>query len=249
MKEMKSPKKPILYYCLLVITVMLLLNIFVFPNFLEAQIKEVDYGTFLDMVEEKQISEVEIGDDEIVFADKEEKTGFYKTGRLEDPDIVNRLKDSGAKFSRQVAQKTSPLVSVLVSWVLPLVLFYLVGMLLYKKMTQKMGGGPGAMTFGKSNAKVYVESSTGIKFSDVAGEDEAKEVLTEIVDFLHNPSKYAQIGATLPKGALLVGPPGTGKTPGQGCGRRGERTFFLYFRFGVCGNVCRHGGGKGQRFV
>lgn len=212
MKEMKSPKKPILYYCLLVITVMLLLNIFVFPNFLEAQIKEVDYGTFLDMVEEKQISEVEIGDDEIVFADKEEKTGFYKTGRLEDPDIVNRLKDSGAKFSRQVAQKTSPLVSVLVSWVLPLVLFYLVGMLLYKKMTQKMGGGPGAMTFGKSNAKVYVESSTGIKFSDVAGEDEAKEVLTEIVDFLHNPSKYAQIGATLPKGALLVGPPGTGKT-------------------------------------
>ncbi len=212
MKEAKTPKKPILYYCLIVVTVMMLLNMFVFPGLLETKIREVDYGTFLDMVEQKQIGEVEIGDEEIVFTDKNEKPGIYKTGRLEDPDIVERLDQSGAKFSRHVTEQMSPILSFVLSWILPLVLFYFVGMFLYKKMAQKMGGGPNALTFGKSNAKVYVESSTGIKFSDVAGEDEAKEVLTEIVDFLHNPSKYAQIGASLPKGALLVGPPGTGKT-------------------------------------
>lgn len=212
MKEAKTPKKPILYYCLIVVTVMMLLNMFVFPGLLETKIREVDYGTFLDMVEQKQIGEVEIGDEEIVFTDKNEKPGIYKTGRLEDPDIVERLDQSGAKFSRHVTEQISPILSFVLSWILPLVLFYFVGMFLYKKMAQKMGGGPNALTFGKSNAKVYVESSTGIKFSDVAGEDEAKEVLTEIVDFLHNPSKYAQIGASLPKGALLVGPPGTGKT-------------------------------------
>ena len=208
MKEVKSPKKPLIYYYCIALAVIFLLNNLLFPKMLEMQIKEVDYGTFLSMLEEENIEEVEVEENQIVFSDRQDPQKFYKTGRMEDPNLVDRLHAADVRFGSEIVQQASPIVS----WFISIVLMILLGQLLSHYMMKKMGGGPQSMTFGKSNAKIYVESKTGIKFSDVAGEDEAKEILTEIVDFLHNPGKYTEIGASLPKGALLVGPPGTGKT-------------------------------------
>lgn len=215
MKEYKTPKKPIMYYYFIGLLVLMLLNYFVFPQFMKHQVKEVDYGTFLTMVDEGKVNEVEVSTEEIVFTEKDSKgnTNYYKTGVMYDPDLTNRLYQKNVKFSQQIVEKTSPLMSVFLTWIIPTVVIIGLGQLLLRSMQKKMmGAGGNAMTFGKSNAKVYVESTTGIKFKDVAGQDEAKEALTEIVDFLHNPKKYTEIGASMPKGALLVGPPGTGKT-------------------------------------
>ena len=210
MKEYKTPKRPIMYYYFIGLLVLMFLNYFVFPQFMKHQVKEVDYGTFLTMVNEGKVNEVEVSTEEIVFTEKDSNgnTNYYKTGVMYDPDLTNRLYEKNVKFSQEIVEKTSPLMSVLLTWILPTVVIIGLGQLLLRNM----GGGGNAMTFGKSNAKVYVESTTGIKFKDVAGQDEAKEALTEIVDFLHNPKKYTEIGAAMPKGALLVGPPGTGKT-------------------------------------
>ena len=191
---------------------MMLLNSLLFPRLLKQKVETVDYGTFLNMVSEKQVDTVQIEGDYIYFTDKQEKPAFYQTTTFDDPDLVDRLQASGCAFGRVVEEEMSPILSFLISWILPIVIFALLGQWLSSKMMKKMGGGMSSMQFGKSNAKVYVESSTGIKFEDVAGEDEAKEILKEIVDFLHNPQKYQEIGASMPKGALLVGPPGTGKT-------------------------------------
>ena len=212
MKEVKQPKKPLIFYYLIVLIVMMLLNSLLFPRLLKQKVETVDYGTFLNMVSEKQVDTVQIEGDYIYFTDKQEKPAFYQTTTFDDPDLVDRLQESGCAFGRVVEEEMSPILSFLISWILPIVIFALLGQWLSSKMMKKMGGGMSAMQFGKSNAKVYVESSTGIKFEDVAGEDEAKEILKEIVDFLHNPQKYQEIGASMPKGALLVGPPGTGKT-------------------------------------
>lgn len=212
MKEVKKPKKPLIFYYLLVLLVMMLLNSLLFPRLLKQQVENVDYGTFLDMVDEKQVEMVQMEGDYIYFSDKQERPGFYRTTTFDDPELVERLRASGCSFGRVVQEQMSPILSFLVSWILPIVIFIAIGQFISSRLMKKMGGGISPMQFGKSNAKVYVESTTGIKFSDVAGEDEAKEVLTEIVDFLHNPQKYQEIGATMPKGALLVGPPGTGKT-------------------------------------
>ena len=212
MKEVKQPKKPLIFYYLIVLIVMMLLNSLLFPRLLKQKVETVDYGTFLNMVSEKQVDTVQIEGDYIYFTDKQEKPAFYQTTTFDDPDLVDRLQASGCAFGRVVEEEMSPILSFLISWILPIVIFALLGQWLSSKMMKKMGGGMCSMQFGKSNAKVYVESSTGIKFEDVAGEDEAKEILKEIVDFLHNPQKYQEIGASMPKGALLVGPPGTGKT-------------------------------------
>ena len=212
MKEVKQPKKPLIFYYLIVLIVMMLLNSLLFPRLLKQKVETVDYGTFLNMVSEKQVDTVQIEGDYIYFTDKQEKPAFYQTTTFDDPDLVDRLQASGCAFGRVVEEEMSPILSFLISWILPIVIFALLGQWLSSKMMKKMGGGMSSMQFGKSNAKVYVESSTGIKFEDVAGEDEAKEILKEIVDFLHNPQKYQEIGASMPKGALLVGPPGTGKT-------------------------------------
>ena len=209
---MKQPKKPLIFYYLIVLIVMMLLNSLLFPRLLKQKVETVDYGTFLNMVSEKQVDTVQIEGDYIYFTDKQEKPAFYQTTTFDDPDLVDRLQASGCAFGRVVEEEMSPILSFLISWILPIVIFALLGQWLSSKMMKKMGGGMSSMQFGKSNAKVYVESSTGIKFEDVAGEDEAKEILKEIVDFLHNPQKYQEIGASTPKGALLVGPPGTGKT-------------------------------------
>ncbi|MDY5627976.1 MAG: ATP-dependent zinc metalloprotease FtsH [Clostridia bacterium] len=212
MNEVKKPKKPLIYYYGIVLLILMLFNLLLMPKMLERQIKEVDYGTFMTMTEEKNIGRVQIEANQILFTDKKGTT-VYKTGPMSDPGLVERLKASGAVFSSPIIQEASPLLSFLLSWILPMVIFILLGQFLTKKMMNKAGG-PNSMMFnmGKSNAKVYVKSSNGIKFSDVAGEDEAKENLTEIVDYLHNPKKYSEIGASMPKGILLVGPPGTGKT-------------------------------------
>ncbi|MGM9575723.1 MAG: ATP-dependent zinc metalloprotease FtsH [Oscillospiraceae bacterium] len=212
MNEVKKPKKPLIYYYFIVLLVILLFNLLLMPQIVQRQIKETDYGTFMTMTEEQEIGRVEIQDNQILFTDKDETT-VYKTGLMYDPGLVDRLKASGAVFSSEIVEETSPLLSVLLTWVLPLIIFILLGQFLSKRMMDKAGG-PNSMMFnmGKSNAKVYVKSSDGIKFSDVAGEDEAKENLTEIVEYLHNPDKYREIGASMPKGILLVGPPGTGKT-------------------------------------
>ena len=212
MKEVKSPKKPLLYYYSIVLIVILLFNCIVSPLLLRAQVEEVDYGTFMRMIEEKNIGKVEVRTGEIVFTDKDEKQ-IYKTGAMEDATLTQRLYESGAEFSKDVDQTASPIISYLLTGLLPMVLFFLVGQMLYKRLMSQ-NGGKDAMTFGigKSNAKVYVESTKGIRFDDVAGEDEAKESLKEIVDYLHDPQKYTDIGASMPKGVLLVGPPGTGKT-------------------------------------
>ncbi len=212
MNEVKKPKKPLFFYYGIALIVILLFNLLLMPRINEIRVREVDYGTFMTMTEEKQLAEVEVGDNKIVFSDKE--GNIYKTGRIGDDGLVDRLHGSGAKFASEIIEETSPILSFLLSWVLPIVIFVLLGQLMSRWLMKKMSGGNGAMTFdlGKSNAKVYVKSSDGIHFSDVAGEDEAKENLTEIVEYLHDPSKYSEIGASMPKGILLVGPPGTGKT-------------------------------------
>ena len=213
MNEVKQPKKPIISYYFIVLIVIMLFNWLVMPWFLERQIQQVDYGTFMTMTEEGNIGRVDIQSNQIVFTDKE-NTRIYKTGLMDDPGRTERLHASGAVFSSEIIEEASPLLSILLTWVLPLLIFIGLGQLMTKKLMDRAGGGPNSMMFnmGKSNAKVYVKSSDGIKFSDVAGEDEAKENLTEIVDYLHNPDKYKEIGASMPKGILLVGPPGTGKT-------------------------------------
>ena len=212
MKEVKQPKKPLIFYYLIVMLVMMLLNSLLFPKLMRQQVENVDYGTFLGMVDEKQVAMVQIEGDYIYFTDKQEEPGFYRTTTFDDPQLVERLQESGCSFGRVVQEEMSPVLSFILSWILPIVIFIVIGQLISGWLMKKMGGGMPAMQFGKSNAKIYVESTTGIKFSDVAGEDEAKEILAEIVDFLHNPRKYQEIGASMPKGALLVGPPGTGKT-------------------------------------
>ena len=211
MHEVKKPKKNLAYYYLIVILVLMLFNAFAMPYIAEQQVEEVDYGTFMSMTEKGKIGQVEIESNQIIFTNKD-NTKIYKTGLMDDPDRTQRLYDSGAKFSSQIVQQMSPLANVLLTWILPILIFVALGQYMSKKM---MGGKDGnSMIFGmgKSNAKVYIKSSDGIKFSDVAGEDEAKENLTEIVEYLHDPDRYKEIGASMPKGILLVGPPGTGKT-------------------------------------
>ena len=212
MNEVKQPKKPLAYYYGIVLLLLLVFNWLVMPLITDAKIKEVDYGTFMSMTEQKNIGRVEIEDNQILFTDKGE-TQVYKTGVMQDPDLVQRLYDAGATFSSEIVEETSPLLTFLLSFIMPLVLFIALGQFMSRKLMDKMGG-PNAMSFnmGKSNAKVYVKSSDGIRFSDVAGVEEAEESLTEIVNYLHDPTKYREIGATMPKGVLLVGPPGTGKT-------------------------------------
>ena len=216
MKKVEKPKKPLIFYYLIALIILVLLNTFLSPNILgKNKVKEVDYGTFLTMVEGKEVSKVELNGDTIYFTDNSEEPKYYETTTFDDPNLVNRLEDAGCEFGRVAQQEMNPLLSFFLVWILPLLIFWALGQWLAKKMMAKMGGGAAGnpfMQFGKSNAKVYVESTTGITFQDVAGEDEAKELLTEIVDFLHNPQKYTEIGAVCPKGALLVGPPGTGKT-------------------------------------
>ena len=214
MKQVQKPKKPIIFYYVIALIVILLLNLLLFPRLLEPKVTEVDYGKFLQMVDNNEISEVQIQSNEIIFSDKSSPANYYKTGVMNDYKLVDRLYEAGiTEFGTPIIEQMSPLMEFLLTWVIPIVVMVALGQWLMKRMTSKMMGGMGnAMSFGKSNAKVYVQSETGIKFADVAGEDEAKEILQEIVDFLHNPQKYEEIGAKMPKGALLVGPPGTGKT-------------------------------------
>ena len=215
MQEVKQPnKKPFIFYYMIALIVIILINSLLVPQIVQRAVKEVDYNTFMQMTYDKQIDEVQVQDNQIVFTAKNDKT-IYKTGLMDDPDRTQRLYDSGAKFSSEIVEEASPLLSFLISWLLPLIIIIGFGQLMYRQMAKKAGGdsmmfGMGGM--GKSNAKVYVKSSNGIKFTDVAGEDEAKENLTEIVEYLHDPDKYKEIGASMPKGILLVGPPGTGKT-------------------------------------
>ncbi|MCI7743105.1 MAG: ATP-dependent zinc metalloprotease FtsH [Clostridiales bacterium] len=213
MQEVKKPKKPLIFYYTLALAILLVFNLLAMPYISARQVKEVDYGSFMTMTQEQNIGQVEVLDNQIVFTDKAEEN-IYKTGRMDDPQLVERLYNSGAEFASEIVEETSPLLTILLYWILPLVLFIALGQFMSKKLMDKASGGPNSMMFnmGKSNAKVYVRSSDGIRFSDVAGVDEAKENLAEIVDYLHNPDKYRQIGASMPKGVLLVGPPGTGKT-------------------------------------
>ena len=212
MKEVKTPKKPLLYYYSIAILVVLLFNFLVMPLIVRQQVEEVDYGTFMTMTENREIGQVEIESNQILFTNKD-GSKVYKTGVLDDPGLVERLHASGAEFASEIVEQMSPFLSIL-TWVLPVVLFVAIGQYMARKLTEKAGGGAGSMMFGmgKSNAKVYVQSTEGIRFADVAGEDEAKENLQEVVNYLHDPSKYKEIGASMPKGILLVGPPGTGKT-------------------------------------
>jgi len=213
MKEVKSPKKPLIFYYGIALLVIVLFNVIVSPLLVKARVTEVDYGTFMSMIEQKKIGNVEVEDDQIIFTDKDDAKKIYKTGAMNDPTLTQRLYDSGATFSKDIETTTSPLVSFLLTFVLPLIIFIGLGQYMGKKLMEQAGGKNSmAFGFGKSNAKVYVPSTQGIHFSDVAGEDEAKESLSEIVDYLHNPKKYSDVGASMPKGVLLVGPPGTGKT-------------------------------------
>ena len=213
MKEVKSPKKPLIFYYGIALLVIVLFNVIVSPLLVKARVTEVDYGTFMSMIEQKKIGNVEVEDDQIIFTDKDDAKKIYKTGAMNDPTLTQRLYDSGAKFSKDIETTTSPLVSFLLTFVLPLIIFIGLGQYMGKKLMEQAGGKNSmAFGFGKSNAKVYVPSTQGIHFSDVAGEDEAKESLSEIVDYLHNPKKYSDVGASMPKGVLLVGPPGIGKT-------------------------------------
>lgn len=212
MNEVKTPKKPLISYYVIMIIILMLFNFWLLPNIIQMQVKEVDYGTFMSMTEDKDIGRVEIQSNKIIFTNKAEDA-VYKTGVMNDPGLTERLHESGAVFASEIIEQTSPMLSILLYWILPLLIFIGIGQIMNKKMMKKAGGGNSMMfNMGKSNAKVYVKSSDGIKFSDVAGEDEAKENLTEIVEYLHNPEKYKEIGASMPKGILLVGPPGTGKT-------------------------------------
>ena len=213
MKEVTSPQKPLIFYYGIALLVIVLFNVIVSPLLVKARVTEVDYGTFMSMIEQKKIGNVEVEDDQIIFTDKDDTKKIYKTGAMNDPTLTQRLYDSGAKFSKDIETTTSPLVSFLLTFVLPLIIFIGLGQYMGKKLMEQAGGKNSmAFGFGKSNAKVYVPSTQGIHFSDVAGEDEAKESLSEIVDYLHNPKKYSDVGASMPKGVLLVGPPGTGKT-------------------------------------
>ena len=213
MQEVKSPKKPLLYYYGVVLLVLLVFNLIVTPLLLKEEVTEVDYGTFMSMTEEKNIGQVQVEDQQIVFTDKDGKN-VYQTNAMDDPQLTERLYESGAKFSKDVSSSTSPLLSLLITGLLPMLIFIGLGQYMAKKLRDQMGGKDSLMFggMGKSNAKVYVQSTAGIHFDDVAGEDEAKESLAEIVDYLHNPQKYTDVGASMPKGVLLVGPPGTGKT-------------------------------------
>ena len=213
MQEVKSPKKPLLYYYGVVLLVLLVFNLIVTPLLLKEEVTEVDYGTFMSMTEDKNIGQVQVEDQQIVFTDKDEKN-VYKTNAMDDPQLTERLYESGAKFSKDVDASTSPLLSLLITGILPMLIFIGLGQYMAKKLRDQMGGKDSLMFggMGKSNAKIYVQSTKGIRFDDVAGEDEAKESLAEIVDYLHNPQKYTDVGASMPKGVLLVGPPGTGKT-------------------------------------
>lgn len=212
MNEVKKPKRPLIFYYGIALLILLLFNFLAVPGIMESKIEDVDYGKFMSMTENKEIGYVEIQDNRIIFTDTANEK-IYQTGIVDDPGMTERLYNSGAKFSKEIVKEASPLMNFLLTWVLPIIMFIAIGQLISKQMFKKMGGG-NSMTFnmGKSNAKIYVKSSDGIKFSDVAGEDEAKENLAEIVDYLHNPKKYSEIGASMPKGILLVGPPGTGKT-------------------------------------
>ncbi len=213
MKEVKSPKKPLIFYYGIALLVIVLFNVIVSPLLIKARVVEVDYGTFMSMIEQKKIGNVEVKNDQIIFTEKDNEKVIYKTGAMNDPTLTQRLYDSGAKFSKDIETTTSPIVSFLLTFVLPLLIFIGLGQYMAKKLMEQAGGKDSlAFGFGKSNAKVYVPSTQGIHFSDVAGEDEAKESLAEIVDYLHNPKKYSDVGASMPKGILLVGPPGTGKT-------------------------------------
>ena len=212
MNEVKTPKKPFYVYYAIVLLALFLINALLVPRLTTGMVKQVDYDTFMKMTLDKQIDEVEVQDNQIIFTAKDDST-IYKTGVMNDPDLTQRLYDSGAKFSSEIVEQMSPLLGFFLSWILPILIFFALGQILSRKLMKKMGGNNSMMFgMGKSNAKIYVKSSEGIKFSDVAGEDEAKENLTEIVEYLHNPDKYKEIGASMPKGILLVGPPGTGKT-------------------------------------
>ena len=211
--EVKPPKKPLIFYYCIAMLVLILLNALVMPSIYKASISEVSYSEFLDMLDKKCITRAEIENDAITFlATTDGKQGIYTTGRIDDDQLVERMRNAGVDFAKSIPTQNSPLLEFLMTWILPMVLFIAIGQLLMRQMSKRMGGGVGAMSFGKSNAKVYVAAQTGISFANVAGEDEAKAALKEIVDFLHNPEKYTAIGAKLPKGVLLVGPPGTGKT-------------------------------------
>ena len=212
MKEVKPPKKPLIYYYGVALVVLLLINFLLVPLVARHAVQEVDYGTFMTMTENKEIGQVEVEDNQIIFTNKD-GSKVYKTGPMNDPDLTQRLYDAGAEFTRDIVEETSPLLSFVLTWILPIIIFIAIGQLVTKKLTDRAGG-PGSMMFGagKSNAKIYVQSTQGIRFADVAGEDEAKENLQEIVNYLHDPGKYQEIGASMPKGILLVGPPGTGKT-------------------------------------
>ena len=212
MNEVKRPKKPLIFYYAIVLIVLLLINLLTVPWLSQLRVQEVDYGTFVKMAEDKDLGLVEIqeAENQVIFTNKDQ-TSVYKAGMIPDPDLAQMLKDSGAQYSGQVMEQANPILTFLLSWVLPIVIFVAIGQFMSKKLMQRAGG-PNAMSFGKANAKVYVKSSEGIRFSDVAGEDEAKENLSEIVDYLHDPTKYKEVGASMPKGVLLVGPPGTGKT-------------------------------------
>ena len=214
MNEVKSPKKPVLMYYVIIFLLVILFNSAVMPAWREQQVKEVDYSTFMNLTDEKKIDKVEVDEDQILFTEKGDTKQTYKTALMNDPQLVSRLHDSGVTFTGQIVDKMNPILSILLSWVLPILIFFWIGQYMNKRLMKNMGGGPGAMQFGlgKSNAKIFVKPTDGIRFADVAGEDEAKEGLQEVVEYLHNPSKYKEIGAKMPKGILLVGPPGTGKT-------------------------------------
>ncbi len=213
MKVQKDPKKPIIYYSVIVMSIVMILNAFIFPMILRQKITQVDYGTFLKQIDEGKVKTVEIQDNQIGFVTSDKgNENLYVTGRMDDPELVNRLYNANVKFNKVIPRESSPFLKFFLSWIFPIIIFIGIGQLFAKKMQSKMGGLGNAMTFGKSNAKVYVEAQTGKSFADVAGQDEAKEALQEIVDFLYDPHKYKEIGANVPKGALLVGPPGTGKT-------------------------------------
>ncbi|MBO5518145.1 MAG: ATP-dependent metallopeptidase FtsH/Yme1/Tma family protein, partial [Firmicutes bacterium] len=213
MNEVKQPRRPLMVFYLVMMALMILFNLFVMPRMMQQQVKEVDYGTFMTMTENGEIGEVEVRSNMILFTDKADPPQIYRTGIMDDPGLVQRLHESGAEFTSQIVEQASPLASFFFSWIVPFAILMFLGRYLSKKMMDKAGG-PGSMMFnmGKSNAKIYVKSSDGIHFSDVEGVDEAEENLKEIVDYLGNPSKYSEIGASMPKGVLLVGPPGTGKT-------------------------------------
>ena len=214
MNEVKSPKKPVVMYYVIIFLLVILFNSAVMPAWREQQVKEVDYSTFMNLTDEKKIDKVEVDEDQILFTEKGDTKQTYKTALMNDPQLVSRLHDSGVTFTGQIVDKMNPILSILLSWVLPILIFFWIGQYMNKRLMKNMGGGPGAMQFGlgKSNAKIFVKPTDGIRFADVAGEDEAKEGLQEVVEYLHNPSKYKEIGAKMPKGILLVGPPGTGKT-------------------------------------